>query len=115
MKKLFLTISVVTTLIACEKVPFDQYYVWENTTDTLLLLYVNPQENQEHPYFPVTASDNILPLMVKVVIEPHSTYTLHGTMTCDYYDEWFSVYQYPPNDGDYPYVTGTTKYENKID
>ena len=114
MKKLLILI-LLATLTSCEKVPYDQYYVWENTTDTTLLLYVNPPENPEHPYFPVTASDNIWPPMLTVVIDPHSSYTLRVTMNCDYYDEWFSVWIYPPDEGDFPYVTGPAKYENKIE
>ena len=115
MKKLIFIILLASTLIACEKIPYDQYYAWENKTDTTLLLYVNPPENPEHPYFLVTASDNIWPPMETVILEPHSTYTLHGTMTCDYYDQWYSVWIYPPDEGDIPYVTGMVKYENKVE
>jgi hypothetical protein len=103
------------SLISCDKAPYDQYYVWENNTDTTLVLYVNPPENPEHPYFPVTASENIWPPMVTVTIEPRSSYTIHGTMTRDYYDKWFSVWIYPASDGDSPYVTGPVKYENEIE
>ncbi len=57
MKKVVILLLFGLTFLACEKIPYDQYYVWENNTDTTLLLYVNPPENPENPYFPVTASD----------------------------------------------------------
>jgi hypothetical protein len=115
MKKALLFILLATLFIACNKIPYDQYYVWKNTTNTKLLLYVNPPENPEHPYFPVTASDNIWPPMVTAIINPHDSFMLHGTMTCDYSDEWYSVWVYPVYEGDFPYVTGPIKFDNKIE
>jgi len=113
-KKTLFPLLLGLVIVSCEKIPYEQDYVWENNTDSTFILYANLPENPEHKYFPVTASDNIWPPMVTAQIEPHSKYILHGTMNSDYYDKWFSIWVYPPKEGAVQYWGGPIKYINTI-
>jgi len=116
MKWLFIMLAGLT-MMSCSKIPYDQYYVFENPTNETLVLYVNPPKNTNNNYYffnPSAWVDDVWPPMVRTILEPHGKYTLHGTMACDYYDVWFAVWKYPPTQGDVPYWTGKTNYINSI-
>ena len=109
-KRILLLLFFGLIIVSCKKIPYEQYYVWRNDTDTTLVLEINPPANREHPYLDLDISE-IFPPMVTVKLEPHVSYTLHGSMIYDYTDKWYIAWV-----GVYPtekiYITGQTKHLN---
>jgi hypothetical protein len=110
-------ILVSLIFVSCEKIPYDQYYVFENKTDTTIVLYMNPPGNTSDWYYITNPSvwvQEIWPPKVTAIIEPHGKYILHGTMICDYYNEQFAVWGYPVKYREYP-MTERIKHLNIIE
>lgn len=115
--KWILTVLASLFMISCNKIPYDQYYIFENPTNDTLVLYMNPPAGLEQNYYifnPSTYADKIWPPMVTTILEPYGRYTLHGTMVCDYYDVWFSVWKFPAKEGDKAYWSSKINYTNSI-
>ena len=101
MKKLiFLTfLTIIIGFSSCEKIPYDQYYVWENNTDTTIIVCVNPPKNDDPWYYwsnPSEFYDKIWPPTEFFIIKPKNKYILSGSIIKNYYDIIFIYEYYPP-------------------